>query len=94
MITMGVQLFGCEPFLEGQRECDCLKGKSLDDAVMNTLRELYDRLPEKSRKTEEELIKLREKYRKKEYKLIDKLLNKYPKQLIEMVEMGGDRMEL
>lgn len=92
---MGVQLFGCEPFLKAQRDgCDCLKPKELEEGVMQTLRELYEKLPEENQKTEEQLIELKEKYWGKEYKLINKILNKYPKHLIEMEQMPTGRSEL
>ena len=95
LITMGVQMFGCEPFLKAQREgCDCLKGKELDDGVMRTLKELYGKLPEENRKTEEQLVALKEKYWGKEHKLVNKILNKYPQHLIEEESLVYDRSEL
>ena len=90
MITMGAQLFGCDPFLRGQREdCDCLHGYQLDERVMHTLKELYDKLPEDKRKTDEELKTVREKYKGKEDKLVNNILKKYPKELIMMVDWDG-----
>lgn len=87
MITMGAKLFGCEPYLKGQRQdCDCLDGYKLDERVMLTLNELYGKLPKDKQKTEDELKEIREKYRGKEDKLINNILKKYPMELITMVD--------
>eukprot|EP00484_Ammonia_sp_Unknown_P024470 CAMPEP_0197025110 /NCGR_PEP_ID=MMETSP1384-20130603/5541_1 /TAXON_ID=29189 /ORGANISM="Ammonia sp." /LENGTH=166 /DNA_ID=CAMNT_0042453601 /DNA_START=130 /DNA_END=630 /DNA_ORIENTATION=+ len=89
MITMGASLFGCEPYLQGQRDdCDCLEEFEFEQRVTETLKELYGSLDEEHRKTDEELTQIREKYKGKETKLVNNILKKYPKQLIQMVEMN------
>ena len=94
MITMGAQLFGCGPYLEGQRkECDCLPQDQFDKRVIKTLKEMYDKLPTEYQKTEEKLEQIREKYRGKEGKLLNNILKKYPKYLIEMVDFDGNPLK-
>ena len=91
MITMGAQLFGCGLFLEGQeKDCDCLDEKELNERVLITLNELYDKLPENKQKTTKELNKVQQKYKGKEVKLINNILKKYPKELIQMVDWDGN----
>merc|ERR1712157_571295 len=86
MITMGAQLFGCGPFLDGQqKDCDCLNETDLKERVLITLTELYSKLPQDKQKTFEELESILEKYKGKETKLINSIIKKYPKQLIQMV---------
>ena len=94
MITMGAQLFGCEPYLKGQRDdCDCLDDYTFVERVEYTLKELYDKLPKDKQKTSEELKGIREKYKGKEDKLINKILKKYPKELIQMVDWDGNPLK-
>eukprot|EP00483_Globobulimina_turgida_P001601 UN01603 len=67
MITMGASLFGCEPFLETQKEsCDCLKGNDYDERVLDTLKEIYAKLDDENKKTEQELQEIQAKYKGKE----------------------------
>mmetsp|Transcript_40390 Transcript_40390/g.66343 ORF Transcript_40390/g.66343 Transcript_40390/m.66343 type:complete len:230 (+) Transcript_40390:28-717(+) len=88
MITMGAQLFGCEPFLQGQQsDCDCLNEFEFQQRIVPTLKEMYQQLPADSRKSDDEIEKIREKYKGKEAKLINFILEKYPQHLIELVDM-------
>eukprot|EP01084_Bolivina_argentea_P262374 443659_1 len=90
MITMGTALFGCEPFLKTQREsCDCLKGHQFNERVTNTLKEMYSKLTDKHKKTDDELQEIQDKYKGKEDKLVNNILKKYPKELIVMEDMSA-----
>merc|ERR1712003_449366 len=72
MITMGAQLFGCGPFLEGQQsDCDCLDENAFEERVLMTLNELYSKLPQDMQKTKEQLQAIKEKYKGKEVKLVN-----------------------
>eukprot|EP00485_Elphidium_margaritaceum_P015987 CAMPEP_0202726546 /NCGR_PEP_ID=MMETSP1385-20130828/184666_1 /ASSEMBLY_ACC=CAM_ASM_000861 /TAXON_ID=933848 /ORGANISM="Elphidium margaritaceum" /LENGTH=109 /DNA_ID=CAMNT_0049392767 /DNA_START=306 /DNA_END=635 /DNA_ORIENTATION=- len=85
---MGAQLFGCEPFLQGQQsDCDCLNEFEFQQRIVPTLKEMYQQLPADLHKSDEEIDKIREKYKGKEAKLINFILEKYPQHLIELVDM-------
>lgn len=84
MITMGVAIFGCSPFISAQQQaCDCISiGNQFQTRVLQTLLEFRSKLPEKSKKSEKQLQESMKKYHGKEEIIIYKNLRRYAKYLI------------
>ena len=94
LMKLGTNIFGCQPFLDGQKEgCQCLDAAETTqyrDAVFESLTNYYQTLSDVEQsygKTDQEISTLIEKYVGKEDKVLFGIINKYNKHLIRKTKM-------
>ncbi|ETO09666.1 hypothetical protein RFI_27710 [Reticulomyxa filosa] len=86
MLSMGTSMFGCQAFFDAQSSaCMCIDKSTLNDKLLSVFRHIYIDSGKLASKSEAELRSLLEKWKGREAQLLLTLLEKYPKQLINVI---------